>query len=132
MRVKNSKAEHVDELKEVTERRIKDAMVENKNSAKLKAYAKKMGKEKTQKNNLVLIEKTTLDSSGFMVGHLFEVENGVYLTTKKTLERALVGRNQGDLHLTEDFILETHDRITRETRPSMAGKYRDFNLHMEG
>ena len=62
----------------------------------------------------------------------FEVENGVYMTTKKTIDEAMRGRKRGQIHLTEGFVLQTHARIMEDMRTSRAGKYRNFNLHMGG
>ena len=127
MRVKNSRKENVYNLKQVTEEQIQDARMDNENYARIKEHAKNLGKQKTKKENLVLIKKDTLHNSGFIVGHLFEVENGVYMTTKKTIEEAVAGRQRGQLHLTEEFLLQTHARIMEDMRTSRAGKYRNFN-----
>ena len=132
MRVKNSRKENVNDMKKVTEEQIRDARMDDENHAQIKEHAKNLGKHKTKKENLVLIKKDAFHNSGFIFGHLFEVENGVYMTTKKTIEEAMRGRKRGQLHLTEEFVLQTHARIMEDMKTSRAGKYRNFNLHMEG
>ena len=132
MRVKNSTKENVDNLKKITQEQIRDSRMDDKNHAQIKEHAKNLGKQKTKKENLVLIKKDTFHNSGFIVGHLFEVENGFYMTTKKTIEEAMRGRERGKLHLTGEFVLQTHARIMDDMRTSWAGKYRNFNLHMGG
>ena len=132
MRVKNSRMENVDDLRKFTEEQIRHARTDDKNHAQVKEHAKHLGKQKTKKKNLVLIKKDAFHNSGFIFGHLFEVENGVYMTTKKTIEEAMRGRERGQLHLTEDFILQTHARIMDDMKTSRAGKYRNFNLHVGG
>ena len=132
MRVKNSRKENVYNLKKVTEEQIRDAKMDNENHAQIKEHAKNLGKQKTKKENLVLIKKDAFHNSGFIFGHLFEVEKGVYMTTKKTIEEAMTGKERGRLHLTEEFVLQTHTRIMRDMITSRAGKYRNFNLHMGG
>ena len=132
MRVKNSREENVDELQTLTEQQILDAQTKNKNNVELKEQAQKLGKQKTKKENLVLIKKETLHESGLIVGHLFEVENGFYLATKHTISEAITAKELGQLHLTEAFVLQTHARIMADMKTSWAGKYRSFNLHMGG
>ena len=132
MRVKNSRKENVDDLKKLTEEQIRDARMDNEIHSQIKEHAKNLGKQKTKKETLVLIRKDAFHNSGFIFGHLFEVENGVYMTTKKTIEEAMRGRKRGQIHLTEEFVLQTHARIMEDTRTSRAGKYRNFNLHMGG
>ena len=132
MRVNNSRKENVDDLKKLTEEQIRDARMDNENHAQIKEHAKNLGKQKTNKENLVLIKKDAFHNSGFIFGHLFEVENGVYMTTKKTIEEAMRGRQRGRLHLTEEFVLQTHATIMGDLKTRWAGKYRNFNLRMGG
>ena len=132
MRVKNSRKENVKDMKKLTEELIRDAMEDNENHVQIKEHAKNLGKQKTKKETLVLVKKDAFHNSGFIVGHLFEVENGVYMATKKTIEEAMAGRQRGQLHLTEEFLLQTHARIMGDMKTSWAGKYRNFNLHMGG
>ena len=132
MRVKNSRKENVDDLRKLTQQQIRDAQTDDKIHAQIKEHAKHLGKQKTKKENLVLIKKDEFHNSGFIFGHLFEVENGVYMTTKRTIEEAMRRRVRGQLHLTEEFVLQTHARIMEDMKTSRAGKYRTFNLHVGG